>query len=1147
MIYPAPIHDVPALIDQPAAFLKAVWSVLPKSSLVALSARTERRDPRNGKMLSYVEMLWSKSTTNISSILGKARIKNSATGTLSDTGSIYWQGASRKEKVLNRIGARGDKSELENVGSFWCDLDIEKHDYTYAQGIDTLLKMPLPPSIIVFSGGGLQAVHLLSAPIAIPDRAAAEEYRAMSVGLYAPTFRVAGIDLDTSVHDATRMMRLPGFINRKSERKGAVALLLYFNPECRYSPEEIEYYSRPYRAAETEKRLARKKTVTENETNSDGVFMVGRKFIEFTVNGRVPEERHPTLLKLAWDAKHSGMNVEQALSFLRPLALKWFANDTHRSGYELDSLTQWVFGQNNDDQILSDGHYAVVLEDGVIKLAPEDKRERRKMPVPIAGNSSRKGNTEVSEIAQGFMNLEMLRREQDKIIDNYLNSNSEKGSLLLLRTSPGAGKTYAMWQAIAEKARIRKLMGKKTPFALILSPFKNDEGNLSDFYAAQGVNPEDVFYFAGRTGDEKSKGYCAKNDHANALGQKGYAIKSLLCTYCPLKQKCEQNGYLRQFEEMEKYPIIHARHQHGTIEEISASKEIIFFDENPLGIVSGPLIVTAEELKIDPPRYLENDHAAAIETVNFVLSAIKSLLIKIPPAPKNAFPDTRHFRRGGKWFFSQLVALAGQEKVKAFIALDKKLIKDMASPALQWRDNDTESELSAFQSLSPYFLPTLHQLIKEEYSLFCSVPEETPGWNSRIICFHNLIRLYSMNPFVYSAKTKIIVADATGNPALYEKAFFYKSQGALYPSGHIVFDPQLQPLAKITQFIGSDNTRSALKERLPKNETDIAFSEEGFDSPLALKKAKTIILDLIERHKGSLLIVTYKKTADQLKKWLPLVAPAFDLNNVQWFGGLRGKNDFKDLEAVFLFGTPRIPAHDVLIEAMIWNYKDALLVDERGAKRLIPYAQMDLAYPILSYADDRIHDIYIQRIASEMRQCYERIRPNASTQSKFVYLGSGFPCSDHVDEFQQWSGYGIFDILKQAIPKNGILWHREAVELLMKETGISRSYAYEKFNAFVEECRKTGEFEVLEDGRFAGLMLSLAVLEDSVLAPDPTKKEKIKAMIRKLGGWGDKTVRSMQDLLACTGLKVSVGTLQKIKIELADESRRAALGTKNSK
>lgn len=123
---------------------------------------------------------------------------------------------------------RGTRDDVASVPALWLDLDIAgpghkrtdqlPPDEEAAMGL--LKRFGLAPTMVVHSGGGLQAWWVLTEPMS-PEayEALAEDWQAMWDGLAKPYV----VD---HVFDSTRLMRLPGTWNHKIDHPRAVNLLI---------------------------------------------------------------------------------------------------------------------------------------------------------------------------------------------------------------------------------------------------------------------------------------------------------------------------------------------------------------------------------------------------------------------------------------------------------------------------------------------------------------------------------------------------------------------------------------------------------------------------------------------------------------------------------------------------------------------------------------------------------------------------------------------------------------------------------------------------------------------------------------------------------------------------------------------------------
>jgi hypothetical protein len=114
--------------------------------------------------------------------------------------------------LSSQEGKRSKASHISALCAVVGDIDA-KSGRSIEQCREAVSCLPLPPSFVLFTGGGLQVVYLLQdRPEATPENVAIHER--IGRGLAALT------DGD-SVFDLPRIMRLPGFINHPTSQKRA--------------------------------------------------------------------------------------------------------------------------------------------------------------------------------------------------------------------------------------------------------------------------------------------------------------------------------------------------------------------------------------------------------------------------------------------------------------------------------------------------------------------------------------------------------------------------------------------------------------------------------------------------------------------------------------------------------------------------------------------------------------------------------------------------------------------------------------------------------------------------------------------------------------------------------------------------------------
>ena len=128
--------------------------------------------------------------------------------------------------VLLKTGQRATAEMIAGIAGLWADVDYAGDDHaktglpkTEEDAWDLIHGMPVQPTIVVHSGHGLQAWWLFDEPWMFLD-GQREEAQAMIRGWQGHMAQIAkhrgGMVIDAT-HDLSRLMRLPGTFNHKSE------------------------------------------------------------------------------------------------------------------------------------------------------------------------------------------------------------------------------------------------------------------------------------------------------------------------------------------------------------------------------------------------------------------------------------------------------------------------------------------------------------------------------------------------------------------------------------------------------------------------------------------------------------------------------------------------------------------------------------------------------------------------------------------------------------------------------------------------------------------------------------------------------------------------------------------------------------------
>lgn len=114
--------------------------------------------------------------------------------------------------LSSQVGQRSTASHITALRAVVGDIDA-KDGRTIEECREIVSRLPLAPSFVLFTGGGLQVVYILNdRPAANPETIATH----LQIGK-----TLAALTSGDSVFDLARIMRLPGFINHPTPKKAA--------------------------------------------------------------------------------------------------------------------------------------------------------------------------------------------------------------------------------------------------------------------------------------------------------------------------------------------------------------------------------------------------------------------------------------------------------------------------------------------------------------------------------------------------------------------------------------------------------------------------------------------------------------------------------------------------------------------------------------------------------------------------------------------------------------------------------------------------------------------------------------------------------------------------------------------------------------
>lgn len=116
--------------------------------------------------------------------------------------------------ATRRTRVSGKKDNLAALRALWVDIDFHEDPQGERELLEiTLETFPLPPSLRVWSGGGVHLYWILSEPVRVDTTESIARVEAILKGL------ADALGGDRAATDASRVLRVPGTTNYPDQRK----------------------------------------------------------------------------------------------------------------------------------------------------------------------------------------------------------------------------------------------------------------------------------------------------------------------------------------------------------------------------------------------------------------------------------------------------------------------------------------------------------------------------------------------------------------------------------------------------------------------------------------------------------------------------------------------------------------------------------------------------------------------------------------------------------------------------------------------------------------------------------------------------------------------------------------------------------------
>ena len=218
------------------------------------------------QLIEFTTTLWGDSPPDGFLTIGKFKKKkpigfyflrpNDALGiryfvsTNKDDFDVYFEIGLQKELITNQF-IRGKEENVSAIPGLWIDIDIllgvhkkQNLPSDIDSAKDLLSKFPLQPSMIVFSGGGIHAYWLFKEPLIIQHSGERNNVKKLSEKFQKTIIQYGKengfhVDKTTSLN---HLLRLPGTLNHKNQKKSPVETYIIDKNEYRYNPDDFAQF-----------------------------------------------------------------------------------------------------------------------------------------------------------------------------------------------------------------------------------------------------------------------------------------------------------------------------------------------------------------------------------------------------------------------------------------------------------------------------------------------------------------------------------------------------------------------------------------------------------------------------------------------------------------------------------------------------------------------------------------------------------------------------------------------------------------------------------------------------------------------------------------------------------------------------------------
>lgn len=559
--------------------------------------------------------------------------------------------------------------------------------------------------------------------------------------------------------------------------------------------------------------------------------------------------------------------------------------------------------------------------------------------------------------------LQHVRDELPRIVENYIESETDGPSMLLIKVPAGVGKTHTLSEVVQEHTSGRVLwMAARHSAWEDLSGFAHFNGSFWHHWLGAGQKQDN--------GEPMCK-FSEYMTYWQALGYPSWRLCKMLCEETGHTAVCP---YATQKDKANEKQCVLGMHNALAIGVNTKGYDLAVVDELAMQALVKNRVIPGKDILINSSGPVQE-----------LLTTMQMLAIKCP--------DNVQIR--AKELFDKIGPILTDVYAQVELEIG-------ALPAIPYIKNPQD-----VTGLEYWFLNEFLLIAAQEHEAWRRGWDD---WASRVLITKRGLNMLSKLELWDKLPYKLIVLDATGKTELYK---------SLYGRKIIEYAPNVEHIGRVHQITGRLNSKRqlyAVNRQMRIEERGAVRSWKEIVPKPAFYEAVDVMRALMRYHNTENVgVISYKDLDDALIEEFG--------KNVLHFYGLRGTNILAKVDLLFVLGSPAMRFQDIVNTAVTLDpdrrkafggidtetgrqkplYKPDLREYRLSGDALKGIAEVNnwktnalrgVERVVGAYTDNVLAMIHQQYSSAEIRQAFHRVRINSRKAT--AYIMTSTPIEDEM-------------------------------------------------------------------------------------------------------------------------------------------------------